>query len=196
MKIKKILPWVLPLLVVITLVILTFLSKKSDEDPTKKLISENNYPYSGVYSENSQILTEADLTEFLVNVPEIAQYTDNLSVAIHADNTVVLSGNITNTQELFAKVKQLSAFKIWASAFDGQKVSITAAAFEDENKNLAIEPSSISIGSIKLDPKLLTSALGSVDQSKWLGSLPYRTVVFSEGSVLFSGSLPEFLKQS
>ena len=196
MKFNKILLWLLPLGVVITLITMIAINQRTKSDPTKEFILNNNYPYSGVYSETSTSFSETDLTDKINEISEISSYADDVKATIHADNTITLQGKLKDTQKLFTTVKQLSAFKTWASAFDGQNVSIILAAYQDEHQNLALEPKEISIGSIRMDTKILNAMLGDLKTEQLLGEIPYKSVCFSDGIVLFSGDIPKFLKQS
>ena len=194
MKFKKILPIILPTILIISLVALIVLKSAPSKDPTKEFIENNNYPYTGQFSEDSVTISESDLNTILSQNKNMASYIQDVSTKIQADGSLTMKCTLSNVEKLVDSTTGLSAFKTWASAFDGQQMLLKLKIEKNSDNNVQLTPTEITIGEITLDPQII-SPLISDSIAKSIGNIPYNSISIAEGNISFSKNLPQFLQQ-
>lgn len=195
MKTKKLLIMLIAVIVlgVGTLCVIHF-TEETASDPLGDSLVKDNYPFNGYYSVNSITVTADALANKLTNIEGINKYTENIKTEIYADNSLLVSCTLKNISELFGTTKELTQYQMWASAFEGQEIAATINATSDENDNLKLELTNLKIGSVSLDPALFSGMIDDSIISQQIGTIPYNTVSFAEGQIVFLDVCPEFLK--
>lgn len=197
MKTVKILLKIVLSFSVIAIVIFTVQGIKSKDktDPLDNILTEDNYPFNGYFSENSTVVDEQSLAQMLSAQKDIAKYAKDIKINIQADRTLMFSCTLQNIRALLDSDKTLKGYKMWASAFEGQQITATIAAQKDADGHLGLSLSTLSVGQISLDPDLLSGVLGSDVINKQIGKIPYESVAFSDGEISFALNTPKFFEQ-
>lgn len=166
----------------------------AQSNPLDQILKDDNYPFNGLYSPESKGFGESELVERLNRLDTVKNHTENLEINILSEKMIKIKFKIKNLEDLVAANPQLADYKGWGKTLEGKTVSAEIGLKETNNGGIGIEIEDLSLGSIEVDPKMLSPYLEKTGVSAALSKIPYQSVRCECGTVTFLKGCPEFLQ--